>query len=253
MYIRPRIFLTLSFLALASMPQIAFAKLDLYNPNKRYGDEKIAINDSSSRCLTAASQKLYNAAVLQADKDFSAAKNKESASFKAAYKIYEKDISLGWEAMKQPYCGFGAFGASAAQKSLQKTLTRARTNFLAQVKLGTVPVATTATEATATKVAVSAVKTAAAPTPVVKKTSLSLQKLKVTHTLKYGQRSGEVKALQDFLVKEGFLTAENATGYFGINTQKAIVAFQLKHKLIASRAAAGAGLVGPKTRQALNF
>ena len=51
---RSRAIVLLSFLAIACAPSMASAKLDLYNPNKKYKDEKIAINDPASRCMTTA-------------------------------------------------------------------------------------------------------------------------------------------------------------------------------------------------------
>ena len=155
---------------------------------------------------------------------------------------------MAWEAMQQPYCGFGAFGASAAQKSFTKTLTRARTNYLAQVKKSTVPPVAPKAAATTPIPA----KVAPVTTPTVKKTPVSTTKVQITRTLQRGQSSAEVKALQSALVQQGFLSQENATGYFGAITESALIDFQIKRGLVTSRTAAGAGLVGPKTRAALN-
>jgi peptidoglycan hydrolase-like protein with peptidoglycan-binding domain len=48
--------------------------------------------------------------------------------------------------------------------------------------------------------------------------------------IKYGQRSDEVKALQNCLIYEGLLSSDCNTGYFGGMTLKAVKLFQVKYK-----------------------
>jgi hypothetical protein len=126
-----------SLLVAQALPLVAqAAKLDLYNPRKTYGDEKIVISDADSRCVGAAFNKLYNDAQTQAKKDLAKLVDKDGNVPKTvvnAYKVYGQDIALGWAAMQEPYCGFGAFGVSAAKKSFTKTITHARADFLAKV------------------------------------------------------------------------------------------------------------------------
>lgn len=253
------------------------AKLDLYNPKKTYGDEKKNINDPTSRCTTAAFQKIHAAAEAQAKADLAKYKDKDGNVTKTvadAFKIYAQDIALGWAAMQEPYCGFGAFGASAAQKSLTKTMTRARTDFTAKaqkkgpadeakVAMSTLSLlpssssavvpASTSANLTASTTADTVPAPAPAPTPapspkpVVTAKSAAKREI-LSGTLKKGHRSAEVTKLQNFLIEKGYLEEGSATGYFGPQTEKAVIAFQKDRKLITSSGSAGAGLVGPKTR-----
>src|SRR3989338_6174441 len=69
----------------------------------------------------------------------------------------------------------------------------------------------------------------------------------LTMTLKLNYRGGQVKILQDFLKKQGFLaTSEKTTGVFGPLTQKALAEFQKANALEAI------GTLGPKTRALIN-
>jgi len=118
---------------------------------KAYKDEHIAISNSASRCNTVAIRKMHDASIAQGVKDgktYQVTTSTKSA-FGAAYATYTRGLVVGWEAMQEPYCGFGSMGVSAAQKSYQKTLTRLRTNFLAAVKKAkAIPVAVTSTKTT---------------------------------------------------------------------------------------------------------
>lgn len=62
-----------------------------------------------------------------------------------------------------------------------------------------------------------------------------------THTLSVGSRDAEVASLQQVLGMLGFLKV-TATGYFGVLTKQAVMAFQKQHGLEQ------VGIVGPKTR-----
>ena len=66
-----------------------------------------------------------------------------------------------------------------------------------------------------------------------------------TKYLEFGARGEDVRQLQLFLTHEGFFH-EDATGYFGSITKKALEAYQTAHDIEAL------GIVGPKTRVALN-
>ena len=50
-----------------------------------------------------------------------------------------------------------------------------------------------------------------------------------TTTVRYGQRSDEVKRVQEFLMKEGVFDYHTATGYYGHITDRAVRAFQAKY------------------------
>ena len=68
-----------------------------------------------------------------------------------------------------------------------------------------------------------------------------------------GQRSDQVKLLQQMLIKDGSLSGE-ATGYYGPLTQKAVETFQIKYNLVTggTLSTTGFGLAGPGTRAKLN-
>ena len=120
----------------AKKPVRGHIAMYLYNPHKRYGDEKVAITDATSRCLTAAAKSEHNADLARAEADGKAADIAAHPDGKLAddYKKYLNNLDVAWGAMEAPYCGFGAFGASAALKAYQKTISRVRTTFLDAVK-----------------------------------------------------------------------------------------------------------------------
>lgn len=66
-----------------------------------------------------------------------------------------------------------------------------------------------------------------------------------TEYMAVGSQDAEVTALQQQLIKLGFLSG-SATGYYGAQTEAAVKAYQTAHGLTA------AGYVGPSTRAALN-
>lgn len=116
--------------------------LDLYNPRKVYGDEKKDIKDATSRCNTPALHKIHLQNLERAKLDgkphnltFESVSTTEPLSdIQEAYKKYLESLSFAWGAMEEPYCGFGAFGVSAARKSYDKSVERARARFLEAVK-----------------------------------------------------------------------------------------------------------------------
>lgn len=248
------------------------AKLDLYNPKKTYKDEKITIQDPVSRCIAADFKKMYTDGLVLAEKDvlkWKDATGAVDARVKTAYDTYVQDIEFGWQAMQEPYCGFGAFGVSAAKKSFQKTLTRARTAFLTATKTLKPLAQTPSNEKTLTLSAaaltVHVPSTTAViveptppptpdslPAPKLATTSPKLPSLGLTQTLKRGMKNDQVKTLQAWLVSRGYLQQDNATGYFGQYTEQAVIKVQLERKLISTKTSPGAGLIGPKTRTALN-
>ena len=60
----------------------------------------------------------------------------------------------------------------------------------------------------------------------------------------------DVTALQQFLITQGVLSADSATGYFGPLTEKAVQNFQASKSIVTTGTpgTTGFGLVGPKTR-----
>ncbi len=69
-----------------------------------------------------------------------------------------------------------------------------------------------------------------------------------TRDLTIGSTGADVTALQNALIANGFTIAAGATGYFGSQTQAAVVAYQT-----AKGIAPAVGYVGPLTRAALNY
>jgi hypothetical protein len=74
----------------------------------------------------------------------------------------------------------------------------------------------------------------------------------LTENLRYGSTGSQVVLLQTILQQQGFFPTEiTCNGTFGPTTLKAVEAFQIKNS-IATSGSPGYGLVGPKTRAALN-
>ncbi len=75
-----------------------------------------------------------------------------------------------------------------------------------------------------------------------------------TATLSIGMRHNDVKKLQSFLIRKGYLAQDSATGYFGAFTQKAVQKFQCDQGIVCSGSprTSGWGSVGSRTRKALN-
>jgi peptidoglycan hydrolase-like protein with peptidoglycan-binding domain len=65
--------------------------------------------------------------------------------------------------------------------------------------------------------------------------------------LSIGDTGADVVALQQFLLSSGYAIPQGATGYFGLETQSALRAFQATHSITPS-----AGYLGPKTRAYMN-
>jgi len=72
--------------------------------------------------------------------------------------------------------------------------------------------------------------------------------------LALGTRGDDVTMLQNLLLAQGFLTADNVTGYYGYATQVAVQGFQRKFNIVSSGTpdTTGYGAVGPATRVKLN-
>lgn len=110
--------------------------MNLYDPKRHYGDEKTDIENPTTRCLTAAAKKarIRDLANYEADGKKAELDEDTTGPLADAYKKYKTAMEYAWDAMNEPYCGFGAFGSSAALKSYEKTVSRARANFQDAVK-----------------------------------------------------------------------------------------------------------------------
>lgn len=66
--------------------------------------------------------------------------------------------------------------------------------------------------------------------------------------LSVGDHGTDVRRLQAFLVKAGYMKAKEANGNFGAKTQAALLQYQLNRKILVSKKSKGAGVFGPTTR-----
>ncbi|MBU0706046.1 peptidoglycan-binding protein [Patescibacteria group bacterium] len=70
--------------------------------------------------------------------------------------------------------------------------------------------------------------------------------------LDLNDRGDEVAKLQNFLISRGFLAEGLNTGYFGVQTQVAVLGFQMKQGIVDGPEAPGAGRIGPQTLNVIN-
>lgn len=94
-------------------------------------DEKVAIADPASKCLTKEMKALQAATVAQMDKDIKAAGDGHASSTAT----YREKVDIVWEAMHEPYCGYGSMGLAAVKKSYRKSVVRIRQAFLLETKV----------------------------------------------------------------------------------------------------------------------
>lgn len=108
-------------------------------------------------------------------------------------------------------------------------------------------------------------KTIPAPAPVTQKAKPTPTSVSVTvsyngscpilpRALSRGSRGTDVTALQMFLIGQGMLSNDSATGFFGLLTERAVQAWQSKRAIVSSGtpATTGWGALGPRTRSALS-
>lgn len=219
----------------------------------------------TSKCVTATTQATRDKALVQMEKDIAPyLKDKKAESVVAEYK---QNLQTAWEAMEQPYCGYGAYGTASAIKSFTKSITRARASFLEKIKdPAKAKVSLMKQEAVQLSLSDESLKketsasSSAAKRPVSKTLSATIAKEPISNNsdavhsgLHRGMRSDDVKKLQRKLAKH-FDIAESdlVTGYFGSRTQSLVVKFQLEKKLISGSSSNAAGVIGPKTIRALN-
>ena len=194
-----------------------------------------------SKCVTSATKATHAGALARMEKDV--APYTQTAKATSAIQKYRDGMVVAWNALNEPYCGYGAYGISSAVKSYSKSITRTRTSFLDEVKnLSKSPVATP------TPVAPTPLKTSQ---PVVAPT---INTGSIPSGLSRGMRSTAVGLLQKKLAAYFKITpdASTVTGFFGAKTETLVEKFQLAQKIITSTQSPGAGLVGPKTALKLN-
>lgn len=192
-----------------------------------------------SKCVTAKTSATHASVTARMEKDIAPYASESKAA--AAIQQYREGLVTAWNAMNEPYCGFGVYGIASAVKSYTKSIDRARAAFLKEIAGAPV------------------VKTIALIDPApTEKPSPAVQPMpseeRIVPGLEIGIRSPNVARLQKKLTTYFKLAsdASSVTGYFGPKTDVLVKRFQLEKKLIASETAYGAGYVGAKTAAALN-
>jgi len=204
----------------------------------------------TSKCVTASTKATYVNMMARMQKDILPYKELPAAS--AAIKTYQDNMDVAWEAMQQPYCGYGKYGSASAVHSYKKNVERTRNTFLAQVKkLVAVKITTTSKIATTTEVKPAVV---IPEKKIVTPTAIKTTAVRLPSGLARGVKSSGVTLLQQKLADVLNLSAAETlvTGYFGPHTETLVIRFQIKNKIITDKNSPGAGLVGPKTLAALN-
>lgn len=195
-----------------------------------------------SKCLTATAKARKVTAEALMAKDIKAYEG--NAKAEKAIGAYREAMEIAWEAMEEPYCGFGPYGTASAVKSYGKSVDRARLAFLENVRA-----------LSRLKVAIKSSDTEVVSTPTAVRTvkpKLGLT-VRVNAGLRRGMKADAVLHLQQVLAAHFKLSEDGlATGFFGPKTEGLVRRFQLEKKVIDSDDAPGAGLVGPKTSAALN-
>ena len=194
-------------------------------------------------CITTETTKMHEGIVATYEKDI--APYKDNADAQQAITSYKEKIDAAWEALQQPYCGYGdTKSLKSTKKSYNKSVTRARSNFSEAVKnLQKAKVVAPAPE-----------KKEAVPSKTENPTKTDMP---TTGTLRSGlargQRSDAVLELQKKLAVYFKLSdpASIQTGYFGPKTEELLIKFQIEQQIIKTPNDPGAGMVGPKTLKAL--
>ena len=79
-----------------------------------------------------------------------------------------------------------------------------------------------------------------------------VQEVGLAAELDLGDRGDEVIKLLNFLISQGYLAEGLNTGYFGAQTQAALIQFQMVQGIVENAETPGAGRVGPTTLAAIN-
>jgi peptidoglycan hydrolase-like protein with peptidoglycan-binding domain/3D (Asp-Asp-Asp) domain-containing protein len=79
-----------------------------------------------------------------------------------------------------------------------------------------------------------------------------VQQTRLNAELNLDDQSDDVTKLQNFLIERGYLAAGLNTGFYGPQTEAAVLKFQLEQGVIDGANAQGAGRVGPQTLAAIN-
>jgi len=79
-----------------------------------------------------------------------------------------------------------------------------------------------------------------------------VQQVRLTSVLNLDDQSDDVTKLQNFLIDRGYLAVGLNTGFYGEQTEAAVLKFQMEQGIIDGANATGAGRVGPQTLAAIN-
>lgn len=198
----------------------------------------------ATHCVTAGTTATHASKTALMEKDIAPYASQAKAA--EAIKNYRTAMATAWDAMNEPYCGYGKYGIASSVKSYGKSVDRARIAFVAAVKAlakgKTSVIATTLTEPR-----------------LAKEKNEETEKVTTEHQnipsgLHRGVRSASVLELQKTLATHFKVSLDSdwLTGYFGPVTQSLVLKFQIEKKIVTSAGSPGAGLVGPKTSAALN-
>lgn len=207
-----------------------------------------------SVCITKETLSLRANAEAKFTKDTAPYEKKPGAA--QAIATYRQHLDVAWDALNQPYCGYGQTSIASVKKSYTKTVTRASDAFLQAAKKGfgddAAPAAPVATTPAPVATPVAAPASESAPKSVAK-TALPPTG-SVPKGLQRGMRSEGVRQAQIRLARYYKIADESSltTGYFGPMTEGYVIKFQLEKALIDSKDDPAAGLIGPKTAKALN-
>lgn len=200
----------------------------------------VSANPPASKCVTAATKASRDAYHARMEKDV--APYLQNTNAEKFVKAYRDGLVVDWDAMEEPYCGFGAYGAKSAIKSYTKSVERKRNTFLTAVK--------NLTKGTVVEKPVAVVEKKPVEKTAEKPVEKTVVKTQIPSGLRRGMRSEDVKALQKFLAARYKIAADDlVTGYFGPTTEKYLIKFQIETKVVANASTPGAGLFGPKTAQ----
>ncbi len=120
-------FAALSVAAITATSMVAPLAVSAKSVSAIKGKDEKVFADSTSRCNTPEMRKLHASNVKLMNDDITKFGVKAGEQ---AVKDYQWKMDIIWDAMTEPYCGYGSRGVSAAKKSYQKSIARARSSFM---------------------------------------------------------------------------------------------------------------------------
>ena len=172
----------------------------------------------------------------------------------SGYAVYRNGVQVASTVTSTKYSdgglapGMYSYGVNATDVSGAVSATSSIVNVVVPVVSSVTPITPVAPVTTTTTSAISP------PAPFTFPSSTTTSGAAIpalTQSLYFGLRNTQVKSLQLLLVQSEDLLPAYATGYFGSLTLGAVEKFQCSQSIVCT-GGAGWGLVGPKTRKALN-